>query len=189
MILVGAASGATAYATYSATTSNPGDSFSSGSVTISDNDAGAAMFVNVTGLKPGTSQYGCIGVTYTGSLSANVRMYATVGGTGLGPYLNLTVYRGQNTAGFNSCVVPTLTFTADTTVYVTGQPAGVIYNGTLSNYPSSSAAGIVDPTSSSPELWTTNEVHWYLFVLSLQNNSAAQGLNATIAFTWEAQNT
>ena len=78
-------------------------------------------------------------------------------------------------------------FTADSTNYI-GSGAGVIYAGLLSAYPTTYGAGIVDPTSGSPETWTTSEAHSYEFVISLNNNAAAQGLSSTATFTWEARN-
>jgi len=187
MVVVAAASGTIAYATYSSITSNPGDSFAAGSVTITDNDGGSAMFNNVTGLQGGQlTSAGCIKVTYDGTLSANVHLYATVGGTGLDSYLSVLIYRGTNSGGFNSCT----TWTSDSTNYI-GLGAGIIKYGTLSSLGTSYATGLVDPISSSPETWTAGESHWYQFYLQLQSNPlpSVEGLNATITFTWESQNT
>jgi hypothetical protein len=110
-------------------------------------------------------------------------LYATVSGA-LAPYLTLTVTRGTDSApSFSSCA----NFTADATDYI-GQGAGVVYQGSLSGYPTDYASGIVDPKPATPETWTTGEAHSYRFNISLDNNLAAQGLSATAAFTWEARN-
>ena len=181
--VVGIAGPAT-YSAFSSTTSNGGNSFSAGTVAISDNDAGGAL-LSLSSAKPSDSATGCLKVTYTGTLNANVRLYGSITGS-LAPYLNLTVTRGTNSGGFNSCG----TFIADTTNYV-GAGAGVVYSGTLSNFASSYSdwtSGLVDPTSGSPATWTQNDVHAYKFVVSLANNNAAQGLSSTASFTWEAQN-
>ena len=170
-------------AKFSATTSNPGDSLATGTVSITDNDAGAAM-LSLASAKPGNSTTGCIKVTYTGSLDSTVVLYGTVSGS-LAPYLQLTVTRGTDSApSFSSCT----NFTPDATNYI-GAGAGVVYSGLLSAYPANYAAGIVDPTSGSPHTWIQNEAHSYKFVVSLNNNPAAQGLSSTATFTWEARNT
>jgi len=41
---LGGAAGLGAYSAFSGTTSNPGDSFTAGTVTLGDNDAGAALY-------------------------------------------------------------------------------------------------------------------------------------------------
>jgi predicted ribosomally synthesized peptide with SipW-like signal peptide len=170
------------YAAFSSVTSNSEDSFAAGTVAIGDNDAGAAM-VSLSNALPGDSTTGCIKVTYTGSLAATVRLYATVTG-GLAPYLTLTVTRGTQTSpSFPSCTG----FTADATNYI-GAGAGVIYSGNLSAYPSTYATGVVDPTSGSPQTWVTNDAHAYKFDVTLQSNAAAQGQSSTANFIWEAQN-
>jgi hypothetical protein len=88
---------------FSATTQNSGNEISSGTVALSDNDAGSAQF-NITGAKPGDSWTRCIKVTYNGSLPSDVKIY-TVGGTGsLAPYLHLTLSQGtQVEPTFPSC--------------------------------------------------------------------------------------
>jgi len=173
------------WSAFSATTSNSGSSLAAAAVSISDNDAGAAMLL-LAGAQPGARDTGCIQVTYNGSAAATVRLYGTTTGTGLDPYLDLVVTRGTISAGaFDSCA----SFTADSTVYITGQPAGVVYAGTLAGFPDDYTAGVVDPTASSPESWTSTEVHAYKFQLTVGANSAAQGKAVTQTFTWEARNT
>jgi hypothetical protein len=46
----------------------------------------------------------------------------------------------------------------------------------------------VDPPSGGPESWTNGESHVYKLEVQLRHNLAAQGLNATQEFTWEARN-
>lgn len=169
------------WAAFSATTDNTGNSFQAGTVTLSDNDLGSAM-LGLSNAKPGDSDTSCIQVNYTGSLSATVRLYGTTTGTGLDQYLNLTVTRGTSAAGFDNCTG----FAADSTDYL-GSGAGVIYSGTLQGYPDSYATAIVDPTTATPETWTTSESHIYRFTISVQDNDLAEGLTATQAFTWEAR--
>jgi predicted ribosomally synthesized peptide with SipW-like signal peptide len=181
--LVAAVTGTGTYAAFSGTTANPSNSFTAGTVAIGDNDAGGTL-LSLSNARPGDSSTGCIKVTYSGSLDANVRLYGSASGS-LPTYLTLTVTRGTDSSpSFASCA----NFTADGNNYI-GSGSGVIYSGNLSAFPGTYAAGLVDPTSGSPELWTTSEAHSYKFVVSLQNNAAAQGLNSTASFTWEARNT
>jgi hypothetical protein len=169
-------------AAFVSNSSNPGDSFSTGTVAITDNDAGGFMLA-LSSARPGDSDTSCLRVTYTGSLDSTVRLYATVSG-GLDPYLQLRVTRGTDSSpAFDACT----NFTADSTDYI-GSGAGVIYSGLLSAYPATYGAGIVDPTSGAPETWTTSEAHSYKFVITLNNNPAAQGRSCTATFTWEARN-
>jgi predicted ribosomally synthesized peptide with SipW-like signal peptide len=185
--LVGVVAAIGTWSAFSSVTTNPSNSFTAGSVTLTDNDAGSAMF-NVMGMVPGSTDTGCIKVSYTGTVTSNVRLYGTTGGTGLDQYLDVKVTRGVYTPSdpsFDSCT----NFSADATNYI-GAGAGVIYNGTLQAYADTYSAGLVDPTSGSPEAWTNPENHVYKFEITLQSSApnAAQGLTATEDFTWEARN-
>lgn len=180
--LLGSIAGWATFSAFSATTTNPNNSFASGTVVISDNDSGNAM-LNLANAAPGATDTGCIKVDYTGTLSSNVRLYAAVTGT-LASYLTVVVTRGTDSSpSFDSCA----NFTADATNYI-GAGAGIIYSGTLAAYPANYTAGLVDPLSGSPETWTTNETHSYKFVVTLIDDPAAQALSSTAAFTWEARN-
>ena len=182
--LLGVTGGTTTFAAFNGQTSNATNSMQAGSVSMTDNDGGVAM-MGFSNALPGTSDTSCITVTYNGSLSSNVRLYGTTGGTGLDQYMNLTVTRGtfSTAPAYDSCT----NFSPDATNY-TGAGNGVIYSGTLQNFPDSYAAGISDPTSASPETWTNGELHVYRFQVSVQENVAAEGKSASQSFTWEARN-
>lgn len=183
LVLGGLAAGST-WSAFNHLSSNPGNSFEAGTVTISDDDGGSAMFDSLTNLKPNDSFTRCIVASYSGSLPASVRLHGTTGGTGLDQYLTLRITRGTKSSGFSGCG----DFTADGATYISGKPAGVVYDGTLAGYPDSSGTGIVDPVAGSPESWTTNESHAYRFEITVQNAAAAAGKTATQVFRWEAQN-
>ncbi len=184
LMALGWAGGSVTFAAFDGQTSNASNSIQSGSVSITDNDNNVAM-LGFSNAMPGQSDTSCITVTYNGSLNSNVKLYGTTTGTGLDPYLNVTVTRGSfsSAPGYDSCT----NFVADATNY-TGAGAGVIYSGTLQNFADSYTAGLVDPTSGTPETWTQGESHVYKFQISLAENVAAEGKNATQAFTWEARN-
>lgn len=158
------------WAAFTDTTSNSPDQFAAGTVTITDDDAGSAMFT-VNGMKPGDSSTNCIAVTYTGSLDANVWLYGATAGTGLDAYLNVSVEAGSG-GSYGNCTGFT--------------PSSTLYSGTLAGYPDSQPAGIQDTTHSP---WVTNDAVVYRVTVSLPaaTPNAAQGLNATQTFTWEAQ--
>lgn len=183
--LVVATAGGVTWAAFTATAVNSGDEIQSGTVKLDDNDNGSAVLA-LSAAEPGAADTGCIKVTFNGSLASTVRLFGTTSGTGLDQYLDLKVTRGSYTPsdpGFDSCT----NFQPDVTDYL-GLGAGVVYEGTLQGYPDSYAAGIVDPLSGGPESWTNGESHVYKLEVQLRHNLAAQGLNATQQFTWEARN-
>src|SRR4051794_32341000 len=85
----------TAYATFTFSTYPFTSSWSTGTVAISDDDAGTAMFAR-TGLKPGAAGTRCLTVTSTGNVPALVRLYGTGRATtkSLTSYLNLSILSG-----------------------------------------------------------------------------------------------
>ena len=179
--VIAAVTGAATWSAFSGTTSNAGNSFATGTVSISDND-GSGTLLSLSNAMPGTTTTGCIKVTYGGSLDADVKLFGTVSG-GLAPYLTLKVTRGSDSGTFPSC-----NFTPDSRDYI-GQGAGVVYNGNLSSFPGTYAAGITDPDNGGgTETWTNAEVHAYKLEVTLQNNASAQGQSANASFTWEARN-
>ncbi len=183
-LLVPLAGGVT-FAAYTATTANNGNRIEAGSVALSDNGDGSSL-MSLSNAVPGNTTSACIRVRFDGSLASTVRLHGTTTGSGLDQYLDLTVTRGTytpSTPAFKSCT----NFQADATNYI-GAGNGVIYNGTLQGFPDDYASGLVDPLSGSPETWTTAEVHVYRFDVTLQNNFAAQTLDAAQTFRWEARN-
>src|SRR4051812_33817710 len=152
-------------AAFTATTTNPGNAFAAGTVALSDDDAGNALFT-LSNLKPGDSTTQCITVTYTGTLGAQLRMYAATTGTGLGADLNLKLTRGAfaTPPGGGDCTG----FTADTTDYIS-HGAGVLYDAALGSFASTWGTGTVDASASTPataEVWTTNEKHAYQLTIT-----------------------
>ena len=155
---------------FQATTTNGTNSWASGSVAISDDDSGSAMFT-ATGLKPGDTGRKCILVTYGGSLAASVKLYAAASG-GLAQYLDLTVEQGTGgTSGGCGSFAPEST----------------LFNGTLSGFAAAAnnyATGVGNWTPSA-----AGATKAYRFTYTLRDDNAAQGLAASATFTWEAQNT
>ena len=169
--------GSSTYAALSGSTANSGNTFSAGTVTMTDNDSTAALFA-FTNQKPGVTEDGCIKVNYTGSVGASVKMFATVTGT-MAPYLNLTVTRGTDSSpAFDACT----NFTPDATNY-SGLGAGVLFSGNLSTFPTTYGTAISDPTAT----WTNVTSASYKFTVQVVDDNSVQGLTSGATFTWEAR--
>jgi hypothetical protein len=166
------------WAALSGSTDNTGNTFSAGTVTMTDNDASAAMFT-FTNQKPGVADNGCIKVNYTGSVNAStVKLYGTVTGS-MAPYLTLTVTRGTDSSpSFDSCTG----FVPDATNY-NGLGAGVLFSGALSTFPTAFASGLTDPLTP----WTNASSASYRFSVQVVDDNAVQGLSSGATFTWEAR--
>lgn len=160
------------YAAYSATTQNPSDSWATGSVALSDDDAGAAMFTE-SGLKPGSTGTRCLTVTSTGTLPSTVRLYGTGAARtlGLDAHIDLVVSQGTG-GGFGSC---------------TGFSGSAVYTGTLAAFPSSYATGVGTwaPSGSGTE----NRTYRIQWTVNAAAPDSTQNGTASVTFTWEAQNT
>ena len=169
------------YAAFSGTTASNSNELTAGSVAISDGHAAAAP-ITITDLRPVAPVTNCLAVRHDGTVDSDVRQYASTSGA-LIPYLQLKVTRGTGlSAAWPSCTG----FTADGTDYI-GQGNGVVYNGSLSSFPTSSGTATLDPTTGSPETWSNLETHAFRYEISVTNTAAAQGLSGSITITWEAQ--
>jgi hypothetical protein len=96
LALIGLVEGTSTLSAFSAITQNPGNTFSTGSVDIEDDDSGSAM-LTLSAAKPGDTDEGCIRVRYLGMLPATVKLYGSTTDTNtpkLGDYLTLTVEKG-----------------------------------------------------------------------------------------------
>lgn len=169
------------FAAFRSTAESSANSYTAGTVFLSGN-GGAGSFPGSTGAEPGAVSSGCVIVTYSGSLPANVRIYTTRSGT-IAPYLSVKITRGSGAAGFPSCTG----FTADPTNYA-GLGAGVLFDGLASTLPTSGATGLLDPTAGTPETWATGEAHAYRFDVTVTADPAGQGRTGTLRFGFQAAN-
>lgn len=156
-------------AAFSDTTDNTGNSFSTGSVILTDDDGGAVMFSSAA-VTPGVPVVECISLTYSGTLTpADIRMYGTSSGA-LAPFLDTTVEVGTG-GGFGSCAG-------------FGSPS-TIYNGTLANFSAThtdwASGQAVFTANTNPTTVTLR------FTVDVQNVPAAQSQTANADFTFEAQ--
>ncbi len=173
--------GTVTWSNLNATATNPSNSIKAGTVQLSSGSFTAPV-ISLTSAKPGAISTGCIQITNSGTLSVQMKLYGTGSGTGLNEYLKLVVTRGSfsGTPPAGSCTG----FTADATNYL-AHGAGVIYSGTLANWPSSASSALPDPTASSPATWSPQATHSYQFQVSVLSDARAQGLTGHETFTFE----
>jgi hypothetical protein len=164
---------------FTATTQNSGNEIHAGTVALSDNDSGSALY-SVTAAKPGDTTTRCIKTTFTGSLTSDVHVYSPSAPGTLAQYVDVKITQGTQTSSvFPGCTA----FTADTN--------GVIFNGTLQQFEqthASYAAGIdTDPPGQTA--WTTGDNVVYKFDATLQAGTpdSGQGSSSGVhSFVWEA---
>jgi hypothetical protein len=159
-------------AAFSDTTDNPTNTWNAGTVILTDDDNGTAMFT-ATNLKPGSTATKCLAVTYTGTLTATIKLYATTTTGTLMPYLDLVIDEGP-TGTFASC-------TGFTT-------AATPYTGTLDTFRTTStnyATGVGTFTNATNPTTKTYRITW---TLNANTPDSVQGGTATTTFVWEAQN-
>jgi hypothetical protein len=177
--LIAVASGRATFAAFTLTTQNTNDSYSAGTVTLSDNDAGALMWDVANQLPTSAAVVRCIRVTYTGSLPAAVRLYTTTATSPLDPHLNVTVEKGSMPVG---TVFPNCTgFVTEATISTTGSLQA--FKAARSGWATGAAAFPGTQTT-----WNAGNSLVYRVTVQLQNVFAAQGLSGLVGFTWEAQN-
>jgi predicted ribosomally synthesized peptide with SipW-like signal peptide len=174
---VGLVAGAGTFAAFSATSGNSGNTFAAGTVALSDNDAGSAMW-SVTNRIPGDTVTTCIRLSYTGTLPADVKIYSASAVNTVDQYLNFSVDKGTMPGGttFPNCTG----FSSQST----------IYSGTVQGFKNASNAygNGVGAYPGAQTQWNQNDTLVYRFTVTLQNNTGAQGLTSTTSYTWEARN-
>ena len=193
--LIGSVAAVATWSAFSSTTANETNQFATGTLALSDNDSNQALF-NMSGAVPGDTVEKCITVSYTGTLTSNVRLYGTgTAGTGLDEWLDLQVTRGTfsgATPTGNACTNGAgSNFVADSVTYSGPNGAGaggVLFNARMDQYPTSWSSGIVDAPGGTPTAWTAGSSHVYRLRVTVANDSNAAGKTHTQTFTWEAQN-
>ena len=182
LVLAAVAVSFAVFSAFSATTSNPGNSFAAGSVALTANNT-ASAFYNVSAAKPGdASTPKCMKVSYSGSLPATVKLYRSAfsAGSGLDQYLTLTITKGPGGSATDCSDFPSTGTT-------------VIYAGTLqglgSSFADANALSLTNQTGAAA--WANSDTVNYKIQASLPSNTpnTANGLaTGTHSFTWEAQN-
>jgi len=178
LVASGAIVSTASYSAFSATTQNPTSNWTAGSVALTDDDGGSALF-SATNLKPGSTGEKCITVTSTGSLPSTVKLYGTSASSTneLAANLTLKVEQGAG-GGFGSC-----------TGFVPAATGGQLYNAPLSGFASTysnyaTGAGAWVTTGAASEARTFRVT----YTLSPDAPNTVQKGTASLGLTWEAQN-
>jgi len=168
------------HAAFTDTTTNPGNTWTSGTVTVSDNRSGVKVF-NLSGLKPGDSGDQCIQVTYQGTLAnATINFYvdnftdnSTGGAWGAG--IKLTI-----TTGGGSCPVGSITGSST--------PINDVALSTLnSTYDFPAGSSMYAWSNPSTNDMRPYNVHYQVLnTLADDGDDGIQGKTATIDLVWEA---
>lgn len=164
-------------AAFTGSTSNDANTWDAGTVTLTDNDAGAAMF-KAANLRPGDTAKKCVEVTYTGSLTPAeaIKIHGVID-SGTSPAASATLSDDLDIV---------LNIYAATQTCATANPTpSPVYSGTLAGLPSGYATG-------STTAWTpaggASEVRAFelTYTLGTDTSNDAQGDGATANFVWEA---
>ena len=164
-----------AYSAFSDTTSNAGNQFATGTLTLGNN--ATSPLYNVTNGSPGhPSADHCVRITYSGSLPVSVKVYRSAfsGGStpNLSDYVTVTVTKG--TGAQENCS----DFSGSTAVY----------NGTLTAFATDWSSGLALTNGSGNAAWGQNDAVTYKFSAQVADDNNAIGLSTgTHSFTWEAR--
>lgn len=139
--------------------------------------AATAPLFNVDGLVGGEEIERCTVLTNLGPQPADVTLFGSASDAALSPWLPFELVRGTlpESTPPGDCTG----FTPDALDYGSGDP-GVVYTGTLANFPAEDA-GIADPTR-----WAAGESHAYLLRVSYTGGNPQQGLQTVQDFHWGA---
>ncbi|AMM20170.1 hypothetical protein AX769_08315 [Frondihabitans sp. PAMC 28766] len=163
---------------FSAQTSNVGNNWSTGSVTLSDDDAGAAAFT-VLNVTPGQTGSRCIKVTSTSTVPGIVKTYiARLGAQGLENNITIATQEGSG-GSFASC-------------------SGFVATSSLPAMPLATAAATITNYSTGVLPWATTgvsgesktyEVTWTFDTTGLSQTAidALQGKSVSADVVWELQ--
>lgn len=163
----------TSNAAFSASTSNGTNTWSAGTVSLTDDDSAAAMFT-ATAMVPGATGTKCIKVTYGGDVASAVELYSSGLATtnALASHIDLTIEQGTG-GSFSGCAG----FTPDSGIY-----SGTIAAFGASNTSFATGVGAWAPTGAA-------ETKEYRFTWTLNNAapSSVMGGTASLNFVWESQ--
>ena len=167
------------YAAFSGTTRSSGNSWSTGTVALSDDDAGSARF-QAAGMTPGSTDTRCITVTATASIPGVVKGYAinpVTSPQGLEEHVLITINQGSG-GSFASCTG----FVSSGTL-ITDMPLA-----TLAGY-SDYAHGMGGWSISAGTQTRTYQVTWRFDTTGLTQGQLdqLQGAQTGIDIQWELQ--
>jgi len=199
MLLVsGAVVWKSSYAAFTASTVNPANNWTAGKVALSDSQGGNSsgsvgtpLWTAAANLKPGDTGERCIQLTYHGSLAASVRLYIAPGGltgTGLGTYLRMSIDISP-TGSAADCSDFGGTPSNITNIYDSGDSSNSNTLANIASFHTNYATGLYTTGASNWAPTADGDTETYRIKYTLLDNNLAENLNATAAFTWEADNT
>lgn len=193
------------YSAFTTTATTGTNSWTTGTVNLSTDQTGAVVFPGLTGLKPDSALNAlapgatggayaattpasggsaCIKVSYSGSLTADIRFYATVGGADaatLGAQILFTVDAvagaGGDPANLNCAAFPA----GSTYLYGTSGTTTHVLNALPTDYGGAAATQWANVA--------TGAVRWYRLSWLLPgtvDQTATTTRNVTATFSWEA---
>ncbi|GAA4660768.1 hypothetical protein [Arthrobacter cryoconiti] len=169
------------YAAFSATTRNSGSSWSSGQVSLTDDDTGRAAFT-VNNLVPNQTGQKCIVVTSNSSVAGEVRTYIqnlAKSPQGLDDHLKMTMELGTG-GTFNDC-----TGFTPTSAPIVAQPLSTLAtaNGDFAHGGTSwQTAGTPGESKSYRATWTFDTT-----TMTQSEIDALQGAQTSVDLVWELQ--
>lgn len=173
------------YSAFTATTENPTSNWTAGTVALSDDDGGTALFT-AANIKPNQPSSKCIKVSVpAGNLPSSVKLYAAQETTptdlspkttkGLSSHIDLTIEEGAATGpgAFANCGA------------FAGSP---VFTGTLASFGSTKKDFGTGVGTWAPGATADYRVYKFTWTLNDAVPNSAQGGTASVAFRWEAQN-
>jgi hypothetical protein len=189
---IGSLATAGSYAAWTVTDSNSGNTFSTSTVLLTDNQGGeggsasnsGTAIINVSNLSPGsTATTACIGVNLAGATPSSMTLSAALGGAGQAALqTELTV----NTAEYNTSGTVTIT------------PGSNTNNGSCASYPAGGSNVTIGSQGATMQNWSAGGPYtiaspvtntWYKFTISGlpagdSNCNTYCGKTITVALTW-----
>ena len=175
---IGAFAGIGAYSAFTATTTNSGNTYTAGTVAISQH-AGATTLYTGTNKAPSNSTVACVRVTYTGTLPSTVKLYTS--SVTNGGVFHLKVERGS---GLSS---------PDNTMNCTGFTASsTAFDANLDTLGTDWSSGLDGKASAGT--WAQNDAVDYRFTISVNDDTTPNAHTSATGtgshtFTWEARST
>jgi hypothetical protein len=167
-------------AAFTAQTRSIGNSWETGAVSLTDDDAGSARF-QVTGLTPMATGTKCIKVTSTSSVPGVVKLFIEgLGSQGLQDYLHVVITKGDG-GNFGSCTG----FVADSvaTEYDALSLMATEYTNFATGTEAWSTAGVTSGESKTYQFTWTFDTS----TLTQTQINALQGQSTSATFVWELQ--
>lgn len=168
----------TSTAAFESSTENTGNSFATGSVTLTDDDGGSAMF-NLSNMVAGDTATECIEVTYTGTLTPPeaVQLYGALPTSegDLADNLNLVIEQGTSLSDPADC---SSTLASGSAVFNTGSLSAFVTSH--NDY----ASG-VDTFTPAPAPGSNSRVFRFTVTLNENAPETSQGVTVVADFTWE----